>query len=154
MQRSLLFMILTLNLFVLFGCVTGKHAQVVEERSVNKTDCQHLQAIADFSALAEGDPFAVESMKIHDHCLQLIISYGGGCGKTSFEAYTTGIQNNTFPPELVVGVDFHDEDPCRSIVRDTLSVDLNPYVGVARSGGLSIQLINTDHRVIFALPLH
>lgn len=142
------------GIFLFWGCRTVKTGNSPENQSLKSDGCQALKLVETLETTPSGDLFAIEELKISDNCLQVMVSYSGGCGETSFDLLTTGPQQTTYPPEMNIGVVFHDNDPCRSVVVDTLFVDLVPYESLARAGGLLIRIKSTDKKVMYALPLH
>ncbi len=154
MTARYIFILFISGLFIFLGCRSVRTGSMTEKQELKSNECQTLRIVNSTETAQPGDPYSVEELKINNNCLQIVVSYGGGCGKTSFDAYSSGAEQNDYPPEMNVDIVFHDNDPCRSVVTDTLFVDLTPYESMARAGGLLIRVKNTDKKVMYALPLH
>lgn len=79
--------------------------------------------------------------------LKLIISYSGGCKEHDFELISKGNYLKTNPPKInLYLIDNQKEDPCRSIITDTLFFNLEHIK--YPSGDKLILLINDSEKTI------
>ncbi len=95
----------------------SEKAKEVSEIVIDKS--RGPAAAPDFSVLkwsAEGD------------VLEVIVRYSGGCGKHSFNAYFSGAWMKSLPAKAVIELEHlnHDNDACRSLIKDTLRFNLSP----------------------------
>lgn len=72
--------------------------------------------------------FRVLEMSNENDILTVIVQYGGGCKEHDFNAYFSGGWAKSLPPQAALYFEHlnPDNDPCRSIVRDTLYFNLTP----------------------------
>lgn len=154
MTAKHIFILVVSGLVIFWGCRSVRTGNTPENQVFKSNDCQTLRIVNPFETAQPGDTYSVEDLKIINNCLQIAISYGGGCGETSFDAFSAGPEQNDYPPQMHIDIVFRDNDPCRSVVADTLFVDLTPYQSLARAGGILIRIKNTDKKVMYALPLH
>ena len=82
------------------------------------------------------DHFTIDSLAIADDCLEVYVSYGGGCGDVSFNLYRTMLVQNSFPPQTNLYFSFEDNDHCRAIERKKLVFSLKPFREYADTGGI------------------
>ncbi|MDP3464107.1 MAG: hypothetical protein Q8S18_15055 [Bacteroidales bacterium] len=100
------------------------------------------------------DPFHIESLSVIDNYLQVVFSYGGGCGDIKSNVYYNQLVKQSFPPQLDLKMTLLDNDPCRAIVTDTLNICLNEFESMARGGGVVIGLAPSDIKLRYSLPLN
>ncbi|MCF8278285.1 MAG: hypothetical protein K9J17_16275 [Flavobacteriales bacterium] len=60
--------------------------------------------------------------------LSVVVRYSGGCKEHDFNAYFSGAYAKSLPPQAIVELEHlnPDNDPCRSLVKDTFQFDLKP----------------------------
>jgi hypothetical protein len=76
----------------------------------------------------ESDPFQILSAKIIGNKLFIEISYTGGCGMHNFRCFGNEAISKSIPPQRAIKL-VHDngDDTCKSIVKQTIEVDINPF---------------------------
>jgi len=126
-------------------------------RQVAKTEeavkaCLPVQMVESYEGI-DSDFFEVQEVFVNDNCLNVILTYGGGCGDVNYEVFYDNIVLQSYPPQLYLMLKFTDNDPCRAIEMDTISIDLSRFESMARAGGLQIGLAGTPQQVTYALPL-
>ncbi|MDW7694353.1 hypothetical protein R9C00_06355 [Flammeovirgaceae bacterium SG7u.111] len=86
------------------------------------------QVIVDPAKYSEAskDEFFYKHAEIKNDSLELVISYGGGCGEIKAYMVTDGYLTKSMPPQLNLLLSFEDHDFCEAIVQDTLTFDLKP----------------------------
>jgi len=134
-------------LFFLFSCHTQKGANKQNKKS--EVACKPMLILTDEVNSKESDVFGLDSLAIASNCLEVFVSYGGGCGEAVFELYCTNKVMHSMPPQTVLFLDFKDEDPCRSIIPDTLYFDLLPFHELASSGGIWLKFRDSDKKVLY-----
>jgi hypothetical protein len=135
-------------LLFLFSC----HAQKeVGKHQKPKVSCKPMVLLTEEANATESDPYQLDSLAVIDDCLEVFVSYSGGCGGAAFELYYTNRVMQSMPPQSVLHLHFKDEDPCRSIVRDTLYFDLSNFKELAKSGGIWLRLKDSDKRALYSL---
>ena len=135
-------------LFFLFSC----HAQKeVGKHQKPKASCKPMALLTEEVNATESDPYQLDSLAVIDDCLEVFVSYSGGCGGAAFELYYTNRVMQSMPPQTVLHLHLKDDDPCRSIVRDTLYFDLSNFKELAKSGGIWLRLKDSDKRALYSL---
>lgn len=151
-KKGLLF--LAILSLVFSACRSGQKATGSENESQTslKTDCAPLLlSEVPFHEL-ESDYFELLSARIEDDCLQLIVSYSGGCGSVDFSLYRTQQIMKSMPPQTNIFLSLTDNDPCRELIQDTLWFDLRPYTSYAGSGGIVLKLQQQDEGLLYKHP--
>lgn len=92
------------------------------------------------------DPISIDSLKLNDECLDVYVTYGGGCGEVKFNMYYTNMVQNSFPPQTALYLSFEDNDPCRAIETRKLSFLLEPFVEYAKNGGIWLNLGKNENQ--------
>jgi len=74
--------------------------------------------------------FAIDTAFVTGDTLRAIVSYTGGCGQHDFSLETSGFMMKSLPPMQPLRIVHRCEgDPCRALIREELSFDLNSYRG-------------------------
>ncbi|MEJ2595835.1 MAG: hypothetical protein P8100_12090 [bacterium] len=96
------------------------------------------------------DPFQIDSLRIEEQCLDIFVSYGGGCGEVRFNMYYTQKVQHSFPPQTTLYLAFEDNDHCRAIERKKLTFDLSPLSNYADNGGIWLNIaMEGQHRILY-----
>ena len=75
----------------------------------------------------EKDDFKALSGKIDGDILTLVVQYSGGCKEHVFSAHTNGMLMKSLPPKMGVYIEHNgNQDLCKSLVVDTVLIDLTP----------------------------
>ena len=136
-------------LLFLFSCHSQKKAAKQNKKS--EVVCNPMLLLTEEVNAKESDFFDLDSLAITDNCLEVFVSYSGGCGEANFDLYYTNMVMHSMPPQTTLLLNFKDEDPCRSIVYDTLYFELSNFVELASSGGIWLRLRDSDRRVLYKL---
>jgi hypothetical protein len=72
--------------------------------------------------------FEMVSWTANRGVLEVIVTYTGGCDEHIFNAYFSGMWLKSQPAQAMIEIEHLNpkNDPCRSIVKDTLTFDLKP----------------------------
>ena len=135
-------------LLFLFSCHTQKEAGKQQNKK-SVVVCKPMQLLTEEVNTKESDFFNLDSLAITDKCLEVFVSYSGGCGEANFDLYYTNMVMHSMPPQTTLFLHFKDEDPCRSIVRDTLYFELSNFAELASTGGIWLRLRDSDRRVLY-----
>jgi hypothetical protein len=100
------------------------------------------------------DPFHIENLSVEKNYLQVVFSYGGGCGDVNWDVYFNQLIKQSFPPQISFKMTMMDNDPCRAIITDTISVCLDEFESLARAGGVVIRVDPSEMEVMYSLPLN
>jgi hypothetical protein len=137
---------LTVLLF-LFSC----HAQKEFGRYQKPVaSCKPMLLLAEEANAIDTDPYQLDSLAVSADCLEVFVTYSGGCGGAEFELYYTNKVMYSMPPQTTLFMDFKDDDPCRSIVQDTLHFDLSEFKEMASSGGIWLRMKDSKKGILYS----
>ena len=138
------------TLLFLFSC----HSQKETSKQSNKKSeaaCKPMLLLTEEVNTNESDFFNLDSLAISDNCLEVFVSYSGGCGEADFNLYHNNMVMHSMPPQTVLFLNFKDEDHCRAIIQDTLYFKLSNFDELASSGGIWLKLRDSEKRVLYKL---
>jgi len=146
--------LILITLSVLPSCVSKK-LNTVSEAITHVVDLKLIEPSASEIPYREidSDPFHIDDIKVIDDKLRVVVSYGGGCGSVNWQVFYNNLVRKSFPPQTDFLLTLNDEDPCRSIVIDTLHISLGQVESMARAGGVVIRLLPSEDTIHYALPL-
>ena len=75
---------------------------------------------------APDDAFTFNKVELDGDCLNLTISYGGGCGEVEVKLIDSGDVAESLPVLRAIRLSFKDEDLCEALVEKTFTFDLTP----------------------------
>ncbi len=134
-------------LLFLFSCHI--HKESTKQNKKSKVACKSMLLLTEEVNAKESDLFDLDSLAISNNCLEVFVSYSGGCGEADFSLYHTNMVMHSMPPQTVLFLNFKDEDPCRAIIQDTLYFNLSNFDELASSGGIWLKLRDYDRRVLY-----
>jgi len=135
-------------LLFLFSCHVQKEA--TKQKNIDsEVACNPMLLLTEEVNTKDSDFFDLDSLAVTKNCLEVFVSYSGGCGEADFSLYHTNMVMHSMPPQTVLFLNFKDDDPCRSIVRDTLYFELSSFKEMASSGGIWLRLRDSDRRVLY-----
>lgn len=141
--------LILLSISLTLSCSNSKKVSKSENQNNN---CLPVQMVEDYEGI-NSDLFEVEEVFVNDNCLNVILTYGGGCGEVNYEVFYNDVVLQSFPPQVFLKLKFTDNDPCRAIEMDTIRIDLSRFESMARAGGLQIGLGGSMPQATYALPL-
>lgn len=125
MRFTLLFSSIIL---VLVSCKTTEQRTAVSSNEKAVTaEPQVKPIIVDANRKPSGDlDFSVLKWSVKRDTLIAIVRYNGGCKEHDFNAYFSGAWLKSLPAQAVIELEHInlENDPCRSLVKDTLKFDL------------------------------
>jgi hypothetical protein len=148
-RGSLIRLVMLLSFFVTLSCNSSRQVTKTENQS---SDCLPLQMVDHYEGI-DSDFYDVQEMFVKENCLNLILTYGGGCGEINYEVFYDKTVMESYPPQVFLKLKFTDNDPCRAIEMDTISIDLSYFNAMARAGGINIGIEGAPMQVTYALPL-
>lgn len=146
MRFSLLFF---LAVFFLAACTTKKEIAKTDQ---NQIVCSEMVLLEKPLDSLRFDHYSIDSLTIKDHCLEIMVSYGGGCGEANFDLYLSDRIMESMPPKTILYLTFEDNDPCRSIVKKKLKYSLKPLKKFADRGGIHLKIAGTERSVLYQIP--
>ncbi|MBI1289327.1 MAG: hypothetical protein GC178_17300 [Flavobacteriales bacterium] len=127
-MRSLIIVLLISVAF--FSC--KNNGQSTSSATQKQAEAAETQKVKDIIVSRERKPreqdFQVLSMNCSKNVLTVIFRYSGGCKEHDFNAYFSGSFMKSLPPQAYIDFEHFnpDNDPCRSLVKDTVNFNLEP----------------------------
>ena len=90
------------------------------------------------------DYFSIDSVSINNQILFVYVNYSGGCGDVKFEMFYTPQIMTVMPHRRNLALKLTDNDPCREIIQKKLAYDLSVFDKEARTGGVIININNSE----------
>jgi len=122
-------------------CMVG---QTVRIESIREVGCIPIQDLPISFRLEDlpNDPFTINSTTIVDDCLEIHLSYSGGCEIHQFTAFQLPVWCGTppIPPPMLVLCHEDRDDPCDAYINETISIDLT---SLRKAGAHATQFILT-----------
>lgn len=141
-----------LLLLALFSCQSQK--KTTEQQNGEQINvCQPMFNLTEEVNPGPSDHFSIDSLSITRNCLEIFVNYGGGCGGAEFQLYNANRIKESLPPQTVLFLHLKDEDPCRSIVSDTLYFDLSPFNKFANNSGIWLKFKGFEESVLYKTTL-
>ncbi len=148
------FFFLVILALLLSACRSGQQAtgSENEKQTASIYDCKSL-ILSDvpFREL-KTDYFELLTARIEEDCLQVVVSYSGGCGTVDFSLYHTQQIMKSMPPQTNIFLSLNDNDPCRELVQDTLWFDLSPFASHAGAEGIMLRLNQYEETLLYKYP--
>jgi len=142
------YIILISTLFLLLtSCNTVK---TVNQQHDNTIDiCESMSFNTNPVEKISTDYYSIDSLFIHNNCLNIWVSYSGGCGDADFNMYYTDKLIDTTPPKTKLRLQLIDNDPCRAIVQQKLFYNLSFFDENTEKNGILFELVGTQKSVLF-----
>lgn len=99
------------------------------------------------------DYYTIDSLFITDNCLNIWVSYSGGCGNSEFKLFYNNKIMQSMPPKTNLLLQLTDNDPCRAIVQQKLYFNLNFFEEHANKDGIVLKLVGTDLSILYKKSL-
>ena len=141
-------LLLILTLFILLtSCNTAKQANQQQD---NTNDiCESMSFNTNPVEKISTNYYSIDSLFIHNSCLNIWVSYSGGCGDAEFNMYYTDKMIETIPPVTKLRLQLIDDDPCRAIVQQKLFYNLSFFDEYADKDGILLELVGSEKNVLF-----
>ena len=98
---------------------------------------------------ASKDPFQFKEVTLTGDCLQVVISYGGGCGDVEALLIDSEGIDDSLPVQRYLRLSFQDEDLCEALVEKELSFDLKP-IQIQDENQIKINLEGWDNPILYS----
>lgn len=132
------------TLCVLSSCKSTKDV------SINNTEPEKCEAMSfNKTSLSqiESDYYTIDTLFITNNCLNIWVSYSGGCGDAEFELFFTDEVLETHPLSTTLLLKLTDNDNCRAIVQQKLFYDLSFFKDYAFNNG--IEILIGDKKIMY-----
>ncbi|MFK5856693.1 MAG: hypothetical protein QM503_11225 [Bacteroidota bacterium] len=95
------------------------------------------------------DYYSIDTIFIVDNCLNIWVSYSGGCGNSDFILYYTDRIKESMPPKTTLRLQLTDDDPCRAIVQQKLFYNLSYFEDYAEKNGILFKLAGSEKSILY-----
>ncbi|HYG51860.1 MAG TPA: hypothetical protein VD905_13205 [Flavobacteriales bacterium] len=130
-------------LFALLAACNGSR-----QLAATGKDAKHalkVTRVPDFTRPENHRPVTIEDWTLEGDIAKLAISYSGGCGEHSFNAFFDGKYMKSLPPRAGIFIQHnHGEDNCRKLIMDTLYIDLAEIRYNANAGSVIVGFDGSD----------
>lgn len=117
--------------------------------AVNEQFCQPMVFQEDPFLPVASDLYDLVTAWIEDDCINLVVSYSGGCGTVDFQLHYDRQLMKSNPPQTSLFLAFADNDPCRAIVHDTLKFSLSPLNEYNFGDGLILNISGHEQNLLY-----
>lgn len=81
-----------------------------------------------FGDLKTGDRYSVNAVRVEGNMMYVDLSYSGGCKEHVFNVYGSNAIAKSLPPIRAIKINHNaNEDHCRAMINQTISVDLRNF---------------------------
>ena len=128
------------------SCHTVKKIVKIEEavevcESMTYTNQQFSDIVSDY--------YSLDTIFVVNNCLNIWVSYSGGCGDAEFELYYTNKVMESMPPKSNLLLQLIDNDDCRAIVQQKLFYNLNFFEEYAKKDGITLRFAGIGESVFY-----
>ncbi len=95
------------------------------------------------------DYYTLDTLFIENNCLNIWVSYGGGCGDADFKLFYSNIIDKSNQPTTTLLLQLIDNDPCRAIVQQKLFYNLSFFDDYLENDGILLKLSGTENSVMY-----
>ncbi len=142
-MKNLVFVIL----IMLASCNASKN--IDNQKNSNEDICESMtyntQSVVDISS----DYYSVDTLFINNNCLNIWVSYGGGCGDANFTMYYTDVIDNLEQPSTSLRLQLFDDDDCRAVVQQKLYYNLSFFDEYAEKEGIIFNVVGYDKKILY-----
>lgn len=146
-MKNISIITLVLTALLLNSCHTSKKATDAESNMV--VFCESMTYNSQPVNNISTDYYTIDTLFIVDNCLNIWVSYGGGCGDADFTLYYTNRVMESMPPKTSLLLQLTDNDPCRAIVRQKLFYNLSFFEEYANRDGILLKLSGKGESVLY-----
>ena len=146
-MKHVLILIFAFSIILISSCNTSKKA--VKNKDNADDICKSMtftdQPVSNIST----DYYTIDSLFIINDCLNIWVSYGGGCGDADFKLYYSERIMTSMPPQTSLLLQLTDDDPCRAIVQQKLFFNISFFSEDAKKDGILLNLAGSDKSVMY-----
>lgn len=95
------------------------------------------------------DYYSIDTLFIIDNCLNIWVSFSGGCGAFEFKLFYSNKVMESMPPKTSLLLQLTDNDPCRAIIQQKLFFNLSFFDEYANKNGIMLKIAGTDFSVLY-----
>lgn len=128
----------------------GQHKFFVNDTILNDNVCGKITVLEfDPDTVIKGEYPDIDKILIIDDCIEMQITYGGGCGQVNCKLLAGDGIIKTLPPKVEFTLQFNDGDPCEALIREKIRFDLSPYENFAKTSGIYLLVNRKDYDLLY-----
>jgi hypothetical protein len=139
--------IILLTTLLVTSCRTSKKIEIPQAKidDICESMIFNISSVNNISS----DYYTVDTIFIANDCLNIWVSYSGGCGDADFSLYYNDNIQESMPPKTSLRLQLADNDPCRAIVQQKLYYNLSFFDDYANKNGILLVLSGNDKSVLY-----
>ncbi|MBL4862648.1 MAG: hypothetical protein JKY09_06495 [Crocinitomicaceae bacterium] len=112
------------------------------EENIDGKPQRPYQVKARLGKFSDSDPLKIVDVAIHENSLFIDVSYTGGCALHKFECVGSEAIMKSLPPKRSVKlIHSNGDDTCKSLVKQTIQVDITTLAADQTSGSVIVLLL-------------
>lgn len=146
-MKLLINIIILTTVFLVSSC----HSSKKTTKTIEEADdiCESMTYNSNAVNNISTDYYTIDTVFINNNCLNIWVSYSGGCGDSDFKLYYSNRVKESMPPKTSLKLQLFDNDPCRAIVQQKLFYNLSFFDDYADGEGILLQLSGTEKSVMY-----
>ncbi|HOI32929.1 MAG: hypothetical protein PHG67_03645 [Bacteroidales bacterium] len=150
----ILFSSLIALIYSSFFFLSCSGSRILDENQKDVSDgCLSIHILDSKDNKITGRPYDIVSFDLDDNCLHTVVRYSGGCSIPQVKVNLIKIENEFYPKQARLDLVISDDDVCRELITDSISIDLSYLNAMARDGGILIRFDKQQKDFFYALPL-
>jgi len=129
------------------SCHTVKKTASIEDAPLDV--CESMTYTDQQFSNIHSDYYSLDTVFVVNNCLNIWISYSGGCGDSEFSLYYTNKVMESMPPKSNLLLQLIDNDDCRAIVQQKLFYNLNFFEEYAKKEGITLRFAGIGESVFY-----
>ncbi len=139
---------LSLLAVLLASCNTSK--KIVEKKNADMDNiCNSMTFNSQPVSKLSSDYYTIDTLFIVDNCLNMWVSYSGGCGNADFKLYYTDRMVTSMPPKTTLRLQLTDNDPCRAIIQQKLYFNISFFDDYAKKTGILLKFAGSNKSILY-----
>lgn len=141
--------ILSLIIVVLLLVSCGASKKTTKEDNIKPEPCESITFTDKPYSEIESDYYSVDSLFIDNGCLNIWVTYSGGCGDAEFTFYYNDRVMQSSPPKTNFMLHLRDDDNCRAMVQQKLYYDLSFFNDYRENEGINLRMTGIGKSILF-----
>ena len=143
-------MVLIYASFIFTNCSGSR--KLVGNKNDSSDSCLNLNISDNKADKINGRAYDIISFDLVGDCLHTVVMYSGGCSIPQKRVNLIKIENEPYPKQALIDLVISDDDACREMITDSISIDLSYLNAMARDGGILIRFDGQQKDFFYALP--
>ena len=146
-MKHVLILIFAFSIILINSCNTSKKA--AQTKNIVEDICESMTYNENPVDNISTDYYSIDSLFITNDCLNIWVSYGGGCGDADFKLFYSNRVMTSMPPKTNLLLQLTDNDPCRAIVQQKLFFNLSFFEEDANKDGILLNLVGSKKSIMY-----